>query len=97
MKITLKVKKLLKDPDFIGWMTWLILTVVLSPLCIHLMFKYTYDSASPVIRYIVGLFAAAMLAGVLSLGINELLFRLRRKREASKRKILKKSGKGRAR
>ena len=97
MKIKIKVKKLLKDPDFIGWMIWIILTVALSPLCVHLMFKYTYDTASPIVRYVVGFFAAAMLAGVLSLGINELLFRLRRKREASKRKVLKKTGKGRAR
>ncbi len=95
MKI--KIKKLLKDPDFLGWLIWLVLTAALAPLCIHLMFTYTYDTASVAIRYIVGFFAAAMLAGVLSLGINELLFRLRRKRGGSKRKDVKKTAKGRAR
>ena len=95
MKI--KFKKLLKDPDFIGWMIWLILTVALSPLCIHLMFQYTYDTASPVVRYIVGIFAAAMLSGVLSLGINELWYRFRPKRGTSKRREVKKAAKGRAR
>jgi hypothetical protein len=92
-----KVKKLLKDPDFIGWVTWFVLAAALSPLCIHLMYQYTYDTATAVVRWIVGLFAAAMIAGVLSLGINELLFRLRRKRGASKRKDSRKTARGRAR
>jgi hypothetical protein len=92
-----KIKKLLKDPDFIGWMIWLILTAALAPLCIYLMYMYTFDTATAVVRWIVGLFAAAMLSGVLSMGINELWFRLRRKRGAAKRKSGKKTGKGRAR
>ena len=46
---------------------------------------------------VVGFFAAAMLSGVLSLGINELLFRLRRKGATSKRKEVKKTAKGRTR
>jgi hypothetical protein len=95
--VKINVKKLLKDPDFIGWMVWILLTAALSPLCIHLMFKYTYDTASPVTRYIIGLFAAAILSGVISVGINDLWFRLRRKREASRRKVAKKPGKGRVR
>lgn len=95
MKIN--VKKLLKDPDFIGWMIWLVLTAALSYPCIKLMFRYTYDSMEPSIRYVGGVFFAAMLAGVISVGINDLWFRLHRKREASKRKEVKKTAKGRAR
>ena len=93
----MKIKKLLKDPDFIGWTIWLILTAALAPLCIYLMYMYTFDTATTVVRWIVGIFAAAMLSGVLSMGINELWFRLRRKRETAKRKSAKKTGKGRAR
>ena len=93
----MNLKKLLKDPDFIGWMVWLVLTAILSPLCILLMYKYTYNTATNVVRYIVGLFVAAMLAGVISVGINDLLFRLRRRRDAAKRKNVKKTAKGRAR
>jgi RsiW-degrading membrane proteinase PrsW (M82 family) len=95
--VKIKLAKLLKDPDFIGWMIWLVLTAALAPVFIHLMFTYTYDTASAVVRYIVGLFAAAMLSGLLSVGINELLFRFRRKRGTSKRKDVKKTAKGRAR
>jgi len=92
-----KIKKLLQDPDFIGWMLWLVLTAALAPLCIWLMYNYTYNSATTVVRWIVGIFAAAMLSGLLSMGINEIWFRLRKSRSAAKRKSTKKSAKGRAR
>ena len=91
------MKKLLKDPDFIGWMMWLGLSILLAPLCVHLMFKYTYDTASPVTRYIVGIFAAAMLSGVISMGVNDLWYRIKRRRGAAKRKEGKKAAKSRAR
>ncbi len=93
----LNIKKLLSDPDFIGWMIWLVLTAILSPVCIFLMYKYTYNTATNVVRCIVGLFAAAMLSGFISVGINDLMFRMRRKRGTSKRKNVKKAAKGRAR
>ena len=97
MKIKMKLMKLLKDPDFVGWVIWLIITAALAPLCIHLMYQYTYNTATAIVRWIVGIFAAAMLSGVISVGINELWFRLRRKRGSAKRKSGKKAAKGRAR
>ncbi len=93
----MKIKKLLADPDFIGWMIWMAFTLALAPLFIWLMYTYTYDTATSVVRWIVGIFAAAVVAGLLSMGINELWFRMRRLRGASKRKNNKKSAKGRAR
>ncbi len=95
MKIN--VKKLLKNPDVIGWVLWLVIGAALYPLCIHLMFKYTYDQMPIVTRYIVGIFMAAMLSGVISVGINDLWHRMRRKKPASRRKDGKKAEKGRAR
>lgn len=95
MKINLK--KLLKDPDFVGWMIWLALTIVLSPPCIYLMFKLFYGNMPLVAFYVVGIFVAAMLSGAISAGVNELWYRMKRRQGAAKRKNGKKAAKTRAR
>ncbi len=87
----MKLSTLLKNPDVLGWLIWLLLTLALIWPCIHLISSITYeDTISPLTRVLAGVFLAAIGAGVLSWLGNELWFRIRRRRQTAKRKAARK-------
>jgi hypothetical protein len=86
-----KLPAILKNPDVVGWIIWVLLTLVLTGPCIYLISEITYDdTTSTWTRIITGIFAAAITAGILSWLGNEIWFRMRRRQRAEKRKIARK-------
>jgi nicotinamide riboside transporter PnuC len=88
-----KIPASLKNPDVLGWIIYLVLTVVLAYPCVMLMFKITYDTASTWTRVVGGIFVAAILAGFISWLGNEIWFRIKRRSRNKKRKIARKTKK----
>ena len=90
----MKVFAALKNPDVLGWVIWLGLTLVLIAPSIYLFYLITYDdTTSTWTRVIAGAFTAAIGAGVLSWLGNEVWFRLRRRQYEAKRKAARKEKK----
>lgn len=88
------VKKAWKNEDMRGWMLWAAATLLLFWPCARLLYAYTYSTMPPATKLSSAAFLAAILGGVISWGINEAAFRMRKRRAASeKKKNRKKDGK----
>lgn len=87
----MKLPAALKNPDVVGWIIWLVLTLLLTGPCIYLFYRITYDdTTSTMTRVVAGIFAAAISAGFLSWLGNELWFRMRRRKYDERRKAVRK-------
>ncbi len=79
--------KWLTDLESVGWVFWLVLFVLLVYPGYLFMEAMTYSSATTVTRIGLGTFGAAMVSGLLSAGINELLHRWKLRKNARQRKV----------
>lgn len=91
----MKIPASLKNPDVLGWIIYVVLTLLLTFPCIVLIYKITYDTASTWTRIVGGTFIAAILAGFLSWIGNEIWFQIKRRRRNEKRKSARKEKKRR--
>jgi membrane protein YqaA with SNARE-associated domain len=88
------VKKAWKNEDVRGWMLWAAVSLVLFWPCARFLYAYTYSTMPPATKLASAAFMAAISGGVISWGINEAAFRMRKRRAASeKRKSRKKDAK----
>ena len=88
----MSLKKWLKDPNTLGWLIWAVVSLALLPLCVYFMFAYTYETATPMMRVMVGIFMAAIAGGLVTWVINDILFRIRRRRHNAARADKKRDG-----
>ncbi len=87
----MKIPAVLKNPDVVGWLIWLLLTLLLIAPCIYLISVVTYNATMPTLTLVItGVFAAAISAGVLSWIGNEAWYRLKQRKYAEKRKAMRK-------
>ncbi len=87
-------KKAWKNEDVRGWMLWAAATLLLFWPCARFLYAYTYSTMTPATKLSSAFFMAAILGGVISWGINEAAFRMRKRRAAlEKKKNRKKDGK----
>jgi type VI protein secretion system component VasK len=89
----MKVFKLLKNPTILGWFLWFLTTLALSPLCVMLLYRVTYDTASTFTRVSSGIFFSAILAGILVTLGNEIWYRTRRRQISQSKKENRRSKK----
>lgn len=78
------------DREAVGWIFWVVLFIALiypGYLCTRAM---TYNTAGNMTRIGVGVFAAAIVSGLVSSGVNELLHRRRLKQHNERRKVERK-------
>ncbi len=91
----MKLKKWLENPDTVGWLMWGACALALVWPMLALIRSLTYDSTTPIgTRIFVAVFASAILSGFITWAINEIWFRVKQRRMASKGRG--KSGKKRA-
>ncbi len=91
----MKLSFLWKNKDVLGWLIWIVLTLVLIAPCIWMMYQFTYDTASTLTRVAAGIFAAAIGAGVVNWLGNEAWFRIRRRQFVARRKSARKARRSR--
>ncbi|MBW7864743.1 MAG: hypothetical protein GX580_14560 [Candidatus Hydrogenedens sp.] len=84
-----KVRKLLKNEDVLGWVIWGVLTLALLWPCIYFVYEYTYSTVSPATRVVSGVFVAAIAGGFLSWIVNEIMYRVKRRRKEGGKKAAK--------
>lgn len=88
------VRKAWKNEDVRGWILWGIVSLAFFGPCVLFLYAFTYSTMEPATKISSAAFMAAVLGGVVSWGINEASFRLRKRRAAAeKRKNRKKGGK----
>lgn len=81
----------LRNPDVLGWVIWIGLTLILIAPCTYIFWVITYDATTTTwTRFVAGIFIAAILAGVLSAIGNEVWFRVQRRRHNERRKVVRK-------
>jgi hypothetical protein len=81
--------KLIRNLEYVGWIFWAIMFVLLIYPCYLIACQVTIEG-STVTRWGLGIFASAVVAGLISWGVNEILFRVLMKRHNEKRKIERK-------
>ena len=87
----MKISAVLKNPDVVGWLIWVVLTLLLAGPCIYLVYSVTYDATMPVLTLVLtGVFAAAICAAVLSWLGNAVWFRFKQRKYTEKRKAARK-------
>jgi len=87
----MKFPAILKNPDVIGWIVWILLTLLLTGPCIYFVHLITYNDTTPTLTLVVsGAFIAAISAAVLSWLGNEVWFRFKQRQYAEKRKAARK-------
>ncbi len=84
-----KVRKLLKNEDVLGWVIWAALTLTLLGPSIYFVYEYTYSTVSPATRVVTGVFVAAIAGGFLSWIVNEIMYRVKRRRKDGGKKTQK--------
>jgi uncharacterized protein (DUF2062 family) len=82
--------KSLRDTEAVGWLFFLVLFVLFTPLCAFFSWQLTHDSISPALRVGMGIFCGGILAGVVSTLVNEVLHRRNVRRFKAKKKEEKK-------
>ncbi len=85
--------KSLKEIDSVGWIFYIVVGAIMVPLGIYASWQLTLDDTNLLIRVGFGAFIALIAAGVVSWGVNEVLFRLARRRYSEKKKAEKKKAK----
>lgn len=86
----MKIPAFLKDKQVQGWLIWFFISGLLIAPCIFVVYKITYDTASTLTRIIVGIFAAAILSGLLTSLGSEIWFRIQSRRYEAKKKMARK-------
>lgn len=87
----MKLPAFLKDKQVQGWIIWILVTAVLIGPCIWSVYQITYETASTLTRIVAGIFSAAVLSGVLTSLVNEIWYRIKVRRSASKKKATRKA------
>ncbi len=82
--------KSIRELETIGWIFWSILAVLLTPVGLWLSWQLTYDTANILLRVGLGLFMAAIGAGLLSWGLNEILYRRMMRKQSQQKKVARK-------
>ncbi len=79
-----------REIEELGWMFYLSISLLLTPLGIFVMYQITYDTASVTMRIFVGLTSAFLLGGVVTALANDALQRVRARKQKQRRKEEKK-------
>ncbi len=87
----MKLPAFLKNKDVLGWLLWIVTTLVLVGPCIFLVYQVTYDTAATLTRVVAGIFSAAILAGVLNWLGNEVWYRIRSRQYEARKKAARKA------
>jgi len=87
----LKLPAFLKNKEVQGWLIWCCVTSLLIGPCILVAYRITYDTASTLTRIVCGIFAAAILSGILTWLGSEIWFRMRLKKYEANRKNARKA------
>jgi len=87
----LKLPAILKNKEVQGWLIWCCVTALLIGPCILVAYRITYDTASTLTRIVCGIFAAAILSGILTWLGSEIWFRMRRKKYEANKKTTRKA------
>lgn len=83
--------KSLREIEQVGWVFFLITTVVLTPVCLYAMYHFTFGNVTnTATRVLGGIIMAAFVSGLISTAVNEVLGRLAEKRQRARRKEEKK-------
>ena len=75
-----------KDLEKIGWAFWILFFLILLLPGAYIAWNFTYDTASTLIRVGMTVVFAAITSGFISWGINDILFRRKRKQYLQQRK-----------
>jgi phosphate/sulfate permease len=81
--------KTLRKLEYVGWIFWGIMFALLIYPCYLLACQITVED-STVTRWGLAIFASAIVAGLISWGLNEVLYRLVMRRHNEKRKTERK-------
>lgn len=85
MKVGMKWKKWLSNPDVVGWVLWSGLTFLLFWPLLELIRRLTYDSTTPLpTRIFMALFVSAIVSGIITWAVNEIWYRVKLRRTARK-------------
>ncbi len=86
----MKIPAFLKDKQVQGWIIWFSISALLVGPCILGVYKITYDTASTLTRIIVGIFAAAILSGLLTSLGSEVWYRIQSRKYEERKKMARK-------
>jgi hypothetical protein len=82
--------KSLRDIESVGWIFWFVMTALLAPAGVYVMYHVTYSYASTGGRVAGGIFLGGVAAGFVSWGVNELFHQRNLRRLRSQKKLVKK-------
>ncbi len=85
--------KSLKDIEFVGWGTFLVLFIPCSVIGAAFIWYVTYDTTELAIRIGSGIFLGFICAGFITAGLNEILHRRNVKADNEERKVARKAKK----
>lgn len=86
--------KSVRDVEKVGWIFFLIMSVIMAPLGVWLVSLLTYASFGPYARAIAGILLGIVLAGTVSAAVNETLYRRHLNRQKARRKEEKRKKRG---
>jgi len=75
-----------RDVEKVGWIFFLIMSVLTIPFGIWSIFRLTYGSFGPGARIVAGTLLGFIMAGVVSAAVNEILYRRHLSRQKARRK-----------